>query len=421
MGPLTVITGANASGKSNVLDALRFIHGIGRGYTLAEIVGGNTSSELHSHWLPIRGGVHEISQFGYNRFGIAVSMNIEGYSVLFSISIRVNEIGRFSILRESLEFSKGSNPDRFSYHVDYGDDYGYTDLEKSVFVPPSIRGRIFARVSYSGSPSSKYDYFDCREDQPVLTQIHRSFIPETEDRDLGRQFLIGVRDVIDCFSKMRFLDLVPDRLREPGFPGRTILGDQGENLPTALQEVCSDLDRKSELTDWIHELTPMDVADFDFLSDPNGRVHLVIKERLGQTVSASSASDGTLKFLAILVALMGTTSGYTYIFEEIESGLHPTRVQLLLDFIQRKSSDIDIQLVTTTHSTELISMIDDVTFRNTSVVARLPHRTDSIIRSAISLPKVWDLRESQGLEQLFRSGWMEDVLEFSQNFKNSTD
>ena len=40
VGPFTVIVGANASGKSNIRDAFRFLHGIGRGYTLAEILGG---------------------------------------------------------------------------------------------------------------------------------------------------------------------------------------------------------------------------------------------------------------------------------------------------------------------------------------------------------------------------------------------
>ena len=40
LGPFTFIVGANASGKSNIRDALRFLHGIGRGYTLAEILEG---------------------------------------------------------------------------------------------------------------------------------------------------------------------------------------------------------------------------------------------------------------------------------------------------------------------------------------------------------------------------------------------
>ncbi len=38
-GPLSVLVGANATGKSNIRDALRFLHGIARGYTLAEIMG----------------------------------------------------------------------------------------------------------------------------------------------------------------------------------------------------------------------------------------------------------------------------------------------------------------------------------------------------------------------------------------------
>lgn len=39
LGPLTVLIGANAAGKSNLRDAFLFLHGIGRGYTLAEILG----------------------------------------------------------------------------------------------------------------------------------------------------------------------------------------------------------------------------------------------------------------------------------------------------------------------------------------------------------------------------------------------
>ena len=39
LGPLTILIGANAAGKSNLRDAFLFLHGIGRGYTLAEIFG----------------------------------------------------------------------------------------------------------------------------------------------------------------------------------------------------------------------------------------------------------------------------------------------------------------------------------------------------------------------------------------------
>ena len=60
VGPFTVIVDANASGKSNIRDAFRFLHGIGRGFTLAEILGGKSEAG----WKQIRGAANEIVQFG---------------------------------------------------------------------------------------------------------------------------------------------------------------------------------------------------------------------------------------------------------------------------------------------------------------------------------------------------------------------
>ena len=48
VGPFTVIVGTNASGKSNIRDAFRFLHGIGRGYSLAEIIGGKVRGGLEA-------------------------------------------------------------------------------------------------------------------------------------------------------------------------------------------------------------------------------------------------------------------------------------------------------------------------------------------------------------------------------------
>ena len=60
VGPFTVIVGANASGKSNIRDAFRFLHGIGRGYTLAEIIGGKYGAGGQVEWDGIRGATNEI-------------------------------------------------------------------------------------------------------------------------------------------------------------------------------------------------------------------------------------------------------------------------------------------------------------------------------------------------------------------------
>ena len=58
-GGLSLIIGTNASGKSNIRDGLRFIHGISRGYSIAEIIGEKYVEGGVLQWKGIRGGVKE--------------------------------------------------------------------------------------------------------------------------------------------------------------------------------------------------------------------------------------------------------------------------------------------------------------------------------------------------------------------------
>lgn len=166
--------------------------------------------------------------------------------------------------------------------------------------------------------------------------------------------------------------------------------------------------------DWIRELTPMDVTDFEFPTDPTtGLVQLALREANGTVISAYSASDGTLRFLAMLAALLGDHPYRMYFLEEIDNGIHPARLRLLLDLIERQTQKGTVQVVTTTHSPDLLSMISDDTFASTSVVYRSPDANEAIITPVADLPNAAALRASQGLGRLHASGWMEDVLSLS--------
>ena len=50
IGSFTATVGANASGKSNARNAFRFLHGVGRGYAFAEILGGKFGSGGQNYW-----------------------------------------------------------------------------------------------------------------------------------------------------------------------------------------------------------------------------------------------------------------------------------------------------------------------------------------------------------------------------------
>ncbi len=398
LGPFTVIVGANASGKSNIRAAFRFLHGIGRGYTLAEIFGGKYGPGGQVEWGPIRGAANEMARVGHTSFSITTKSKPTGVEAptLHRIEVGIGNGTEFRVTMEELvengyEATYTSHPPGSDPVREQGDD-----------------GHLLLRMAKKNEQRKYGDRLAVRSDQPALTQIQSA-------KRVIRAYKDGAQAIIDSFASMRFLDLAPDRMRQPSFPGQTVLGDSGENLPTVLQGICADDGRRETLAEWLRELTPMDVKDFEFPVDPTtGRIGLAIRETNNRAVSAYSASDGTLRFLAMMAALLGPNPARLYFIEEIENGIHPSRLHLLIDLIETQTAKSGIQVVTTTHSSELLTMMSDNTFNDASVVCRLPDDAEAIIRPVSELPRAEKLRKSQGLGRLLASGWMEDALAFTE-------
>ncbi len=375
LGPFTVVVGANASGKSNIRDAFRFLHGIGRGYTLAEIMGGKIGAGGQMEWEPIRGAPNEIlrregrKDLRRGKFTASIGMNLGGETVSYTVDVGFNS--------------------------DAPSGFRLLDERTMLGIKPVSGDRAFT--------SNQYLRF-MPEARPSLAQ---PLPDDPQDEDLRLR-------ICAMIARMHFLDPSPAQMREPSIPGAITLGDHGQNLPTVLESICADADRQQTLLSWFEELTPMDVAGFEFPRDPSGRVHLYITEKNGRKVSAYSASDGTLRFLGILAALLNEDAGGIYFFEEIDNGIHPNRLWLLLDFIERQTAKGKVQVVTTTHSSALLAWINDETFENTSVVYRDEYWSDSVIRPIADLYNLRELRKSTGLERLYTSGWIESAMKFSE-------
>jgi Predicted ATPase len=74
LGNFTILVGTNATGKSNIGDALRFLHGISRGYNLAEILGEKWGQGGFLEWEGIRGGKQNITFQNSPTFAIEVTL-----------------------------------------------------------------------------------------------------------------------------------------------------------------------------------------------------------------------------------------------------------------------------------------------------------------------------------------------------------
>ena len=401
VGPFTVIVGANASGKTNVRDAFRFLHGIGRGYTLAEITGGKNGPGGQLEWGGIRGAPFEIVRLEQPTLSIHLELEYGGRQVIYFVRIEFPANGAPYVSQEALKKeSKSIYKARAKSGIGLKLYTGTDDRESGIldWSKPALTQIALGSVDQeSGRPSWT---------MPVLTRIAGNYI------ELFKE-IVNTGIPLYLYG-LRFIEPEPASMRAPSVPGATILGEAGNNLSTVLEAVCADANRKKTLIDWVHELTPMDVTDFSFPRDPSGHVHLMLHESNGNKVSAYSASDGTLRFLALLGALLSKDQAGLYFFEEIDNGIHPSRLSLLVELIEKQTAKSGVQVVTTTHSPDLLGLVNDSTFENTSVIFRDESSANGVIRPVSELPKVRDLRQSQGLGRLLANGWMEDALVFSE-------
>ncbi len=393
LGNLTLLVGTNASGKSNLRDAFRFLHGISRGYTLAEIIGEKWIEGGTLQWKGIRGGTREATYCGQPTFMLEATLSPNAGGGTYKIEVEVGANGKAPrVVRESL----------WGGPMMYFDSHDTDD-------PPAQEGPqyLFVRLPRGGRNRRKGKPLRFISAQPVLSQII------THD-DATAEVKSAAKRVLQALASMRFLDLAPDAMRIPSLPGQDILGDRGENLSSVLQAICESESTKAAILEWIRELTPLDVTDFEFVADQTGKILVTLIESGGQRTSAYSASDGTLRFLAMIAAMLGTKPARFYFFEELENGIHPTRLYLLLQLIEQKVTGGKIQVVATSHSPQLLGFLSEKARGDAALVYRLENECDARIRRILEIPEAERVLREQDLARLLASGWLEDAVAFSE-------
>ena len=142
-------------------------------------------------------------------------------------------------------------------------------------------------------------------------------------------------------------------------------------------------------------------------------------ERNGQRTSAYSASDGTLRFLAMISALLGPKPARFYFFEELDNGLHPARRHLLLQLIEQRVARSNMQIVATTHSSQLLNVLSPYTLDAISLVYRLEERPDAQIKRILDIPDARHILQEHDLASLHAMGWLEDTVSFAASEESS--
>jgi predicted ATPase len=389
---VTVLIGPNASGKSNVLDALRFLQGAALDYSLGEILRGHIEGQREI-WPGIRGGTVEAARSGTTGFALTTEWVAFPYTrepLAFQKHVlKVDTQGEVAVEEEGL-FSADGDVLFHTHAPSLGTSMGRTEDGGLRVASPAFGKGNFQLDTLSSSRS-------------LLAQLGIEGRAATVAQHFSQLVRSSLRGIV-------FLDIQPARMRDYKPENGGQLGVSGENISPALLALSQQEGRLQDVVDWLSEFCAPEIERIDFDRTQLREVMMFLVERGGRRVSARSVSDGTLRFLGHLVALLTCAPGTLVVLEEPDAGLHPSRIHLLAELIERIAKDRGIQVLATTHSPTLLAHLSDEALGDVVAFGRRPENGLTVCSRLKDLPHFDDLRRSDHLERLISTGWVERAL-----------
>ncbi len=306
----TFLVGPNASGKSNLLDALRFLRDVAR-------PAGGLRSATDEH-----GG---IGRFRSLHAGHRSRSGSTGRNAPPPMPVLLE-------VRMELE----GMPWRYSLEID--------DVAGDVTV-------VSEEVDGPDGPLLRRPDADDSEDPERLTQTH------LEQISANRSF----RRLVDALASVEYVHLVPELVRQPRQASGSHAGRRdayGTDLLESIRTLPRDerARRLSLLQDQLAKVIPQ-LKELVYVPMENGTPHIGARfmERMtGPNLHLEDElSDGTLRLLGLLWALGSGTS--PVLLEEPEMSLHAAAVRQIPQLLARVASRMDRQILVSTHSEEMLT------------------------------------------------------------------
>jgi predicted ATPase len=401
LGKLNFFIGTNASGKSNVFDAIRVLQGIGNGFTVGEILDGKPKSATSEVWEPIRGGS-------------AKAAYIKDPSSSFQIDVSVCEQNPDTGKVWDANYGVGFNTENQRIIEEWltieKPIYDSRPLTGSInYALPQIDPRLFNSptfdVKYFHGKKGTQPHIQSEPHRTVLTQMMRVLADRwTKNHSAAAERLSR------SFSNTQRLDPSPAILRDYSQAQNvTRMGEHGENFAALIRTICEDSASKAAYLTWLKHLRPSEVDDVGFLKGAIGELMFKLDEG-GQEFPAPVLSDGTLRFAAIAAAFFQPDMPSLLTLEEIENGIHASRLRLLVELLRNRTQDGKTQVIVTTHSPIVLAWLKPEEYEHTFFCKREEDTGESKILPLTSIPHFNEIVQKQPIGDLFAEGWMEAAL-----------
>jgi len=386
---LTLLVGRNGGGKSNALDGLWVLSRLALGEDIRDTLDGGRDGPA------VRGGVDGCAPFGSRSFTLGCTVRTGSEVTGLEVTVQTEPV--VQITHERLWTLRRRR--------------SAGEEERDLLLAGPARegsGDIVARLASRRRGALPTTFRTSR----LLTSQVAARVPSTSVA--GRLVHQGANRMLAALRSVFVLDPVPHQMRQYVPRRDTLLRRSADNLSAAVAVLLATPTTHEQLRQALESLNEQDIVELTTSTSDLDDMMLTLIERWQNRrhqVPARLMSDGSLRFLAILVALLqappvDTTSDTsatqeavgqtTLVIEELENGLHPSQADTLISFIRDQVRTRRIRVIATAHSPALLDALTGREHSGVLVCQRQPDGLSTINR-LVDLPTYLDIVAKGGL------------------------
>lgn len=326
--PLTFIIGFNSSGKSNILDALSFLSNLSKGVTIDEAA------------RATRGGEEWLLRMGTSSSTLELKIHDDDSNAdyLYQMEICRND-SKFEVCREKL-VKQTTGTQILLLETD----------------DRNAESRLLSSTSYTGNRGRRRKIEEVFCDRMPLYQIASKNITNEVER--------GMTFVLQKLRNIFVFNPIPSLMRNY-VPLQTELKEDASNIAGVLAGIheFQRIPVLERIAQYVRNLPERDIVRIwtETVGLFGKDAMLYCKEKWTNdtelTLDAKGMSDGTLRFIAIVTALLTLPKNTLLLIEEVDNGLHPSRATELVTALKTIGNERSIDVICTTHNPYLIDAL----------------------------------------------------------------